>query len=65
MITPKKETLAIPSQKEEEITCNLCNQPAMCNKFICYKMKKGLANCNACDERLCQKHWRIYFKRNI
>ncbi len=64
MITPKKEIIMF-SQKEEEKTCRLCIQPAMCNNFVCYKKKQGSVNCNACDERLCQHHWRIYFRNNI
>ncbi len=65
MITPKKAKSIILSPEEGEITCRLCNKPAMCNKFICYKKKQGAADCANCDERLCTHHWRIYFRNNI
>jgi hypothetical protein len=42
-----------------------CNHPAMCNEFICYKKKQGKYDCDTCEECLCKRHWRIYFKNNI
>jgi len=65
MITQKKETITIATSKEYENLCRQCEKIAMCNNFDCYKKKQGNMNCTACEERLCQHHWRIYFRRKI
>jgi hypothetical protein len=52
-------------EEEQEKLCRLCNEQALCNKFICYKKKQGKFDCSSCEERLCQHHWRIYFRKNI
>ncbi|MFX0149202.1 MAG: hypothetical protein ACFFAJ_00320 [Candidatus Hodarchaeota archaeon] len=64
MIIEKKTTL---SQNKIEIMCrnDSCIHPAMCNSFVCYKKKQGLPNCDSCEERLCKRHWRVYFRNNI
>jgi len=65
MITPNKARSSVYSLIEEEKICRLCNTSAICNKFTCYKQKQGKVDCNNCDERLCQHHWRIFFRNNI
>jgi ribosomal protein S27E len=65
MVIQEKTPLISPYQQENEIRCRLCGSKAMCNKFICYKKKQGKVNCNSCEERLCQRHWRVFFKNNI
>jgi hypothetical protein len=64
MIIPEK---TIISRNEIEIICrnSLCNHPAMCNAFNCYKKKQGQPNCDICEERLCKQHWRVFFRNNI
>ncbi len=64
-----KEKIAITNQltnqelKNDSQTCRYCDKPAICNIYTCYKQKQGGIDCSHCDERLCQHHWRIYFRR--
>lgn len=62
-----KKTTPTPNilTEEREKSCRLCDNLAMCNQFTCYKEKQGTADCASCEERLCQLHWRIYFRNNI
>ncbi len=64
MIIPTKKVI-IKSPDESEIICRKCDQQALCNKYNCYKEKQNIMNCTICDERLCQYHWRIYFRKNV
>jgi len=65
MISKKKEVFSGTLDKKQEIGCRLCSELALCDKFVCYKKKQGKFNCSSCEERLCQHHWRIYFRNNI
>lgn len=65
MISTKKVITIDRLGEKQENVCRLCNDLALCNNFRCYKKKQGKANCPNCDERLCQHHWRIYFRNNI
>ena len=55
--------------KVDSQECQYCGKPAICNSYTCYKKKDSADendyDCSTCEERLCQQHWRIYFRRNI
>lgn len=64
MIIPTKKDM-IDSTYESVILCRQCDSQALCSKYDCYKKKQDTMNCSTCDERLCQYHWRIYFRKNV
>ncbi|MHA1944961.1 MAG: hypothetical protein ACXAC6_09715 [Candidatus Hodarchaeales archaeon] len=49
--------------KNDSQSCQYCDKLAICNIYTCYKQKQGNLNCSNCEERLCQHHWRMYFRR--
>lgn len=38
--------------------CLICGKPAVCFKTGCWRLREGKADCNKCNERYCEKHWR-------
>ena len=67
IITILKEKAEINSiqEQEEKQTCRICDKPAICNSYVCYKKKHREFDCYSCEERYCQHHWRIYFKSSM
>ena len=67
-----KESIIITNQltnqelKNDSQSCRYCDKPAICNIYTCYKQKQGKKiDCSHCEERLCQHHWRIYFRKTM
>jgi hypothetical protein len=64
ILKEKNKFTDILNQKKLQ-TCRICDKPAICNSYVCYKKKHQKFDCYSCEERYCQQHWRIYFNKSM